>query len=224
MEPLSKGLFDLVPVLRRVEKMGVQLSLRIAGGRHRVLEARFMRQRLDHLVTWMGIVPHEECYRLAAESDMLLMTSRREPFGMVTIEAMAMGCVPIAYDIPSGNREIIEHWRSGLLLPLGDFEAWANSIKSLDEDRHLLSKMSEAAVARARSNFNADKLAQGISNLIRAVKLNSAKDPPRRYVGAPGPRTAAAISYSRLPAWFRQWIRNTVSNHPYLSWWWLNQL
>ena len=225
LDPLIKGIFDLVPILHRLNKMGVPVQLTIAGGRASELESRFKKQRLDHLVTWMGRVAHEECYRLAAENDVFMLTSRHEAFGMVTIEAMCMGCVPIANDIPSGSREIIEHGKNGFLLPLGNFQVWAETIKSLHETRRRLREMSQAAMVRARTDFNCEKLAKGLGDFLNAVLLNSQSQPARRKSGMPefsAPLTEK-VNYRSLPPGIRSWVRNTVGSSPHLSWWWLNR-
>jgi len=81
----------------------------------------------------------------------LLMTSRSEAFSMVVAEAMAAGCLPIAYDVPYGPRELIAHRKTGWLVPPGDVGAladtlaWANAL-----DERSLARMRRAAVARAR--------------------------------------------------------------------------
>ena len=144
---------------------------------------------------------------------------------MVTIEAMSMGCVPLANDIPSGSREIIEHGKSGFLLPLGDFNAWAESIRSLHENRRRLLEMSQEAMTRARTHFNSGVLAKGMVNFLGVVQLNSRNHPPRRNIGTPVLTASIVpkISYSKLPPSFRNWVRNMVGSHPYLSWWWLNR-
>lgn len=103
MDPF-KGIFDLAQVLKRLYKLGVPATLTIAGGSNRLLADRLRQYALNAAVTWTGWLDHEQCYELTASSDVLLMPSRKEAFGMVTIEAMAMGCVPIAYDITSGSR------------------------------------------------------------------------------------------------------------------------
>src|ERR1035441_7179874 len=136
-----EGVFDFVPLLERLKKDGVPVSLNIVGGNNETLRRQFQSKGLAELVIWTGRVPHDQCYDIAAKSDVLLMTSRKEPFGMVTIEAMSMGCVPIAYDIPSGSTEIIEHGKSGLLVPLGNIRAWANQIRNLYYDRNRLAEV-----------------------------------------------------------------------------------
>ena len=163
--------------------MNVPMHLTIVGGRHEVLERRFKEKKLDQLVTWRGRVAHEDCYRLASESDVFLMPSRKEPFGMVTIEAMSMGCVPLAFNTPSGSSEIIEHGQSGILLPVGNFVAWAQAIKSLHEDRDLWRQLSEGAVQRARSQFNATTMGGRLCKFLNKVKTHSEKHPAERWAG-----------------------------------------
>lgn len=225
LDPLIKGVFDLVPILHGTVKAGVPARLVIAGGHNDTLAARFKRKKLDQFVTWTGRIPHLECYHLAAQSDVFLMTSRREPFGMVTIEAMCMGCVPLAYDIPSGSREIIEHNKSGFLLPLGDSNAWAATIKSLHQDRRQLLNLSNGAVRRAREDFNNEKQAAYLIDFLRRVRANSELHPPERKPGYPGAsgQTTKRSRYYQLPPSFRKWVRRTVGSYPRLSYWIINR-
>lgn len=225
LDPLIKGIYDLVPILDHTIKAEVPARLVIAGGYDDGLAVRFKQKKLDHYVTWLGRVPHQECYQLAAQSDIFLMTSRREPFGMVTIEAMSMGCVPLAYDIPSGSREIIEPNKNGFLLPLGDFEVWAATIKSLHNNRGRLHQLSSQAMGRAREDFNNDQQAARLVDFIRKVKTNSRRRPPERKPGYPPvSQTANHQSiYHKLPVRFRKWARDSIGRHPRLSFWLINR-
>jgi hypothetical protein len=78
---------------------------------------------------------------------------------------------------------------------------------------------------RARTHFNTENAARGLADFLSAVRLNCRHYTARRNPGMPVPNASIAgrISYSRLPAWFRRWVRNTVGSSPYLSWWWLNR-
>ena len=225
MDPLVKGIFDLVPIMNNMKQLGVPFRLTIVGGRHKQLESRFSKHQLEPFVSWTGTIPREECYRLASQNEVFLMTSRREPFGMVTIEAMSMGCVPLAYDIPSGSREIIEHGKNGLLLPLGGFRVWADSIRNLYENPQVWSKLSQAAMDRARETFNREKLAISMIDFLKTVLSNTEMSPPRRESGAPKLEEPLTIqkTYRHLPSGLREWVRSTVGSSPKLSWWWLSR-
>lgn len=222
-----KGLFDFVPLLQRLKKLGVPVSLNLVGGEHEELRRRFEQKGLASMVRWTGRVPHEKCYKIAAESDIFLMTSRKEPFGMVTVEAMSMGCVPMAYDTPSGSTEIIEHGRSGLLVPLGDFRAWAAHIEALHADRSRLANLATGAMERARTHFNAEVMGANLTGFLQDVMAQAAKQPARREAGMPPEEPVVyarpAQGYQRLPAGMRMWIRNWVCARPRLAYWLLNR-
>jgi glycosyltransferase involved in cell wall biosynthesis len=226
LDPL-KGVSDLAPLLKGLERLGVPVRLNIVGGDNEALRRRFRVFGFDQMVTWSGHVRHERCYEIAAESDILLMVSRKEPFGMVTIEAMSMGCVPIAYDVPSGNTEIIEHGKSGLLVPLGDIPAWAEEIRALSADRDRLAHLSAGAVKRARESFNAEIMSKKMGVFIQDVITNARPHPARRELGplsegSPLHRKRGGI-YQRLPASLRSCIRTLVGRSPKLCYWWLNR-
>ena len=65
------------------------------------------------------------------ESSFLLLSSRSEGFPLVLVEAMAAGCIPIAYDIPYGPADIIRDGVNGFLVPAGDVDALSDAIRRL---------------------------------------------------------------------------------------------
>ena len=222
-----KGVFDFVPLLQQLNRWKVPATLNIVGGENAALRRQLERKGLSHLVTWSGRLAHERCYEIAADSDVFLMPSRKEPFGMVTIEAMSMGCVPIAYNVPSGTTEIIEHEKSGVLVPLGDLRAWAETIRRLHHDRGRLAELSAAAMLRARTCFNAETMALNMIAFLRDVQAHAETCPSKRETGLPpelpeicerGPR-----GYQRLPEWLRERIRNRIGACPRLCYWLLNR-
>lgn len=222
-----KGVFDFVPLLQQLNRLGVSVSLDLVGGVNESLLRQFQRKGLANLVTWSGVVPHTECYNIAAESDILLLPTRKESFGMVTIEAMSMGCVPIAYNISSGSTEIIEPNKSGLLVKLGDLRGWASAIKGLDLDRRRLGELSAGAIRRARGSFNAEIMAMNHGAFLSDVITHAAQHPARRETGLPTEASSSGASlargYQRLPERWRAWIRTCVCSSPRLSYWLLNR-
>jgi hypothetical protein len=74
-----------------------------------------------------------------------------------------MGCVPVAYDVRSGSREIIEHGLSGLLVaPSAD--AIATALMELTPTKFQM--MSAEASRRARSLFSAERVAHDYVQLV----------------------------------------------------------
>jgi glycosyltransferase involved in cell wall biosynthesis len=119
---------DNVGFERRLHELTDEL-----GARERV---RFLGERTD--------IP-----AVLAATDLMLMPSRREGFGRVAVEAMAMG-VPVAAADVGGPTEIVRHGRDGLLLPLGEPQAWVAELEPLVRDGQRRREMGGEAVARAR--------------------------------------------------------------------------
>ncbi len=58
-----------------------------------------------------------------AQASVLLLTSRSEAFALAIGEAMAAGCLPIAYDISYGPSDFIDHGKNGWLVAKDDVAA-----------------------------------------------------------------------------------------------------
>jgi glycosyltransferase involved in cell wall biosynthesis len=75
---------------------------------------------------------------LMRKSDILVLPSIEEGFGLVIAEAMGSGCVPLASDACT---EICSHMKTGLMHHVGDVEALTQHITMLHEDRGLLERL-----------------------------------------------------------------------------------
>lgn len=220
MDPLVKGTFDLAEILHAAISMGVDCKLAIAGGFCDRLDSRFKRLQLSERVVWLGRIPHEKCYEIAAASDIFMMTSRKEPFGMVTIEAMAMGCVPIAWDVDSGTLEIIVPGESGLLARLGSPKNFAAAITKLDNDRDLLLSMSRAASIRARSRFTAAHMANDLEHYLGGLGPREGRcfTPGKpALANVPGPSTHSGSH--GIKDLLRGWVRRQLEVNPKAAAW-----
>ena len=98
-----------------------------------------------------------ELARIYAEADVLVLTSSREGFPLVIMEAMAHGVVPVCTDV-GGIPSHVKHCVNGLLLQNGSeqqvVEQLVSAITRLAEDRRELSELSRAAFAHARQHFS----------------------------------------------------------------------
>jgi glycosyltransferase involved in cell wall biosynthesis len=75
---------------------------------------------------------------LMRESDILVLPSIEEGFGLVITEAMGSGCVPLASDACT---DLCRHRETGLVHHVGDVATLARQITMLHEDRDLLEKL-----------------------------------------------------------------------------------
>jgi glycosyltransferase involved in cell wall biosynthesis len=86
---------------------------------------------------------------LMRRSDILILPSIEEGFGLVIAEAMGSGCVPLASEACT---EICNHMRTGLMHKVGDVEALTQHITLLHQDRALLERLRTASL-QASSEF-----------------------------------------------------------------------
>ena len=96
--------------------------------------------------------------------DVIVHASDREPFGIVVVEAMALG-KPVIATKPGGPEEIIEHKKSGLLIPFNDPHALAEAV--LFYLRHPAVAREMGETARKRSElFSPDRYLEKVMHAI----------------------------------------------------------
>lgn len=110
-------------------------------------------------------------------ASVLLLTSRSEAFSLVVAEAMAAGCLPIAYDVPYGPRELILDGRTGWLVPAGDVDALAEAVvRAASLDPTTLSRMRRQAVERAQLYDESRVLTRWALTLSRAARRHRLRE------------------------------------------------
>ena len=92
------------------------------------LEAMARQLSIDMRVRFLGFVPEVLPYLQAA--DAAVLSSRWEGLPMALLEAGACALPAVATDVP-GSRAILEHGRTGLLVPFADPAALAQSMQAL---------------------------------------------------------------------------------------------
>ncbi|RYD84928.1 MAG: glycosyltransferase, partial [Verrucomicrobiaceae bacterium] len=80
---------------------------------------------------------------LARKSDILVLPSIEEGFGLVCAEAMGSGCVPL---VSNACTDICKHEQSALIHRVGDVNALTEHITRLHNDRQLLRTLRSGAL------------------------------------------------------------------------------
>jgi glycosyltransferase involved in cell wall biosynthesis len=109
-----------------------------------------------------------DAFRELADWDVLVLPSRREPFGLVVIEAMAMRLPVVASGI-DGPREIVTP-ECGLLVSPGDAAELAAAIGSLAGDPARREAMGRAGRARVEETFTLDTQAEAVHQAYLATR------------------------------------------------------
>ena len=91
-----------------------------------------------------------------------------EPFGRVLIEAMSLGKPLVATD-EGGVPEIVEHGRTGFMVPAGDPEAMAGALRQLLASPELRAEMGERGRRRVHEHFSIERFARDMEHLYDTV-------------------------------------------------------
>jgi glycosyltransferase involved in cell wall biosynthesis len=118
-------------------------------------DAITMTGQVDHVVPYVQLM------------DVLVNASENEPFGIVLIEAMALG-VPVVAVANGGPLEIIEPNRSGVLADTGAPEALAAALSGLVRDPELRRRLvTEGQKTAAR--FSAGRMAEEMQSNLEGL-------------------------------------------------------
>ena len=85
------------------------------------LKARIKELGLETRVTMTGGLAHEAVIELMAKSDLFVLPSWGEGYGIVYIEAMAAGCISVGA-LKEGIEDTIKDGENGFLVPAGDID------------------------------------------------------------------------------------------------------
>jgi glycosyltransferase involved in cell wall biosynthesis len=103
--------------------------------------------------------------------DVIVHASDREPFGMVVVEAMALG-KPVVAGAAGGPREVITDGVDGFLVGFGDTAGLSESILKYLDNQTMAHRMGEAARSRAQY-FSVERFAGSVSEAMKQW-INSA--------------------------------------------------
>jgi len=96
-------------------------------------------------------------YKYMKWATLFVLPSLTEGFPNVLVEAMASGCPVIAFDCPTGPREILENSVYGMLLEDFSEITLANAFRRLLDSPEILAHLRNQALIRA-SDFSSDKV------------------------------------------------------------------
>lgn len=148
----QKRIHHAIEAVRHARESGASVSLDVYGvvdEAEEFLTEVINQYGLNDAVALRGYDPQaKEKFETASFT---LLTSEYEGQPLVLLEAMSVGCIPIAYDLEYGPSDIITDGLNGFLIPAGDIEALVDRILSLGSmsDREVQA-MRKAAVRRAR--------------------------------------------------------------------------
>ncbi len=119
--------------------------------------------RISDAVVFHGWVSDIHTY--LSKADLFVLSSRREGFGYVLLEAMMHGLPVISTDTPYGPREILGDGKYGQLTPVGDAENLQSAIRKLLGSPELYHHYARQSCTRVH-DFSNQNMLQSYKQLI----------------------------------------------------------
>jgi len=168
----QKGIDVLLKALHLLRKQGLrswQLEILGDGPMRHQYQRMAVELGLEGYVKFMGYVTNP--YLRMVQSDIFVHAARWEGFGMVIVEAMALGLPIVATSCPGGPKEILDHGRYGRLVPPDNPDALAETLAELIHNPAERQRLSEAA--RTRVEFYCPERIAGHVLEIEEYVLNA---------------------------------------------------
>lgn len=160
----------LVKAFRELKTRNVPVRLFVAGGGEMLPSLQQMSKDLgvEDYIHWLGNVQDPKSVLQA--SDMFLLVSTGEAFGLVLAEAMACG-VPIVGTRSGSLPEVVDEGKTGLLVPPRNAEELATAIQALSTDATLRHKMSAQALERVKNHFSVQDAVTKTIDIYESLKI-----------------------------------------------------
>ncbi len=165
LQPWKRPL-DVLYAFRRAELPAAWLVFAGEGPLRPRLEAEARTLGLADRVRFLGFVNQSRLPAIYRASDLSVLPSEYEPFGVVVNEAMLCGCPTAVSDCVGARFDLVRPGETGFVFPCGDVDALAAVFREVLPNRDRLRQMGEAARTRM-SNWSPE---QNIEALVGAIE------------------------------------------------------
>jgi glycosyltransferase involved in cell wall biosynthesis len=158
----------LLRALSAVSDLDVRCRFVGEGPRRPAMEALAAELGLDGAAEFCGRRAREDVVRMLLDTDVFVLCSLWEGLPGSVLEAMTAGAAVIGTDV-NGTRELIDHERTGLLVPAGDDAALAAALRRVATDRELRIRLATAGWREATERYSYGQLVAAKNEYFAAV-------------------------------------------------------
>ena len=161
----DKGIEDAINAFRLIQSKEAGWQFWIVGRGQKKY-----KKILNQDIKYWGYISGKEKCNLLARAHVLINPSIREGWGLVNIEANAMGTPVIAYDVP-GCRDSVKQNEIGFLVKPRDYKGLADKSIELINNKILYEKFRKNAINWSK-NFNWEKSTEKSTRFIESLVIN----------------------------------------------------
>lgn len=172
----QKAQSDLLQAFKKVvdKRSNVRLFL-VGWGR---LENK-LKEITEHLgpkdrVIFTGKLSRSQVFEILSITDLFVLSSHWEGFGIVLAEAMALG-KPVVSTDTDGSREVVVNGKTGILVPIKNPQILAETILDLLGKPDLMVQMGKRGLERVTKYFNCEQYIKGYEAFYKSVLSKHSK-------------------------------------------------
>jgi glycosyltransferase involved in cell wall biosynthesis len=139
---------DLLLAFAKANVPGAHLVYAGDGPLRPQVESKARSLSLGERVHFLGFVNQSQLPAVYCASDLLVLPSQHEAFGVVVNEAMLCGCAAVVSDRVGAGGDLISGGKNGFVFPCGDVDALAGILREALGDRARLRGMGNAGRRR----------------------------------------------------------------------------
>ncbi|MEA3319057.1 MAG: N-acetyl-alpha-D-glucosaminyl L-malate synthase BshA [Bacillota bacterium] len=162
-----KRVQDVVKSFHLIEKQVPSKLLLVGDGPEISVVCNLVRELgLKDKVLFLG--KQENLEDLYSISDLMLLLSEKESFGLVLLEAMACGVPSVGTKI-GGIPEVIDDGVTGYLSDVGNIEEIAQNAVRILENATLHKEFAENAISRVKEHFSSRKIVEQYEDMYKQL-------------------------------------------------------
>ena len=151
--------------LEALSRTNISLTFRLIGSYDKSPYENFLQEYPQF--NYLGAKPMSELVEYMAASDIMVVPSLYEPFGLVVLEGMAAGCCMLVSAV-GGPGELVENGVNGLKVPPGDAYVILEAFEELAGNRKLIKEIGETNRKIGLRN-SWEKTAEKLSHVILEI-------------------------------------------------------
>lgn len=152
-----KRVQDAIRAFKKILDTGIKAKFLLVGDGPDRGECQALGRELGIAQHLRFLGKQSELAALLAASDVFVIPSGNESFGLAALEAMACGIPVISSDV-GGLPEVNIDGNTGFVVPMGDVDAIAERTMQLLSDEDLRQRMGLASLQRATTEFSLEQL------------------------------------------------------------------
>lgn len=167
---LKKGFEDLIHIFKDyVSNKNYILEIIGDGILFDKISRKIKEYKMEDKIKCLGAMDKDSLKKHYLDSNIFVLTSKKEGCPNVLLEAMSFGLAPVCFSV-GGVSEMIENEISGFVIPKGDQIFFGQKICDLLTNKEKIRKMGDSARSRVVNNFSFDN---HLKNLLNVLELES---------------------------------------------------